>query len=284
MKTKQIIILFWKELIYKGHLTAFGATSIVLMTATLLKIKVTWECLVIVYLASEIIYLYNRYKEIDKDFLTNPERTKYFLKHNKHIRLSIFLLSLAFVGVLTITVKINLLVFGVFFVFLGLLYSVFFKKLTKNIIAFKNFFVSFCWATIVIFVSIFYSYQYILPVFLIFVFVWINMFVQEALLDIKDVKNDKRENLLTLPIILSRSLLFYVLFFLTILASAFIFYGIYFHLLPVCSVILFFVIPYNFFLFNENINKININFKYLEALIDIEKVLCGVLIFYACKL
>lgn len=284
MKIKFFLNLLWKELIYGGHLTALGAVSIVLMTTVLLGLKATWECFIIIFLASEIIYLYNRQKEIDRDFLSNPERTKYLSKYNRHTRLLIFILSMVLVVILIITTEISLLIFGSVIVSLGLLYSVFLKKITKNILAFKNFLVSFCWATIVIFVALFYSYHYILSVFLIFIFVWISVFVQEVLLDIRDKRSDRREGLLTLPIVLSKRLLFRVLFMLTILAGIFIFYGIYFHLLPACSAILFFIIPYNLFLLNENINKTNSKPRYLELLIDGEKILCGILILCVCKL
>jgi len=284
MKVKKYIAFLWKELIYRGHLTALGAVSIALMTTILLKIKITWECLIIIFLASEIIYLYNRHKEIDGDFLTNPERTRYLLKHNKHIHSLIFSLFLLFLGVLVIVGRIELLLFGSLLVFLGLLYSIFLKNLTKSVFAFKNFFVSFSWATIVIFVALFYSYHHILTVIFIFIFVWITVFIQEALLDIRDRKGDKKKDLLTLSIVLNERMLFCVLSILTILASVFIFYGAYFHLLPIYSVVLFFIIPYNFILFNKSISETNDNFKYLEVLIDGEKILCGILIFCVYKL
>lgn len=284
IKIKTFLSLLWKELIYRGHLTAFGAVSIVLMTTVLLKLRTTWECFAIVFLASEIIYLYNRHKELDRDFLTNPKRTKYLSEHNKYTCLLIFILITVFVGILITTAEIMLLIFGSLVIFLGLLYSIFLKKITKNIIAFKNLLVSFCWATIVIFVSMFCSYYNILPVFLIFAFVWISVFIQEVLLDIRDKKGDKKENLLTLPIIFNKKLLFYILSVLTVSASIFIFYGVYFRLLPIYSIILFFIIPYNLFLFNENISKINSSSEYLEILVDGEKILCGVLAFCVYKL
>lgn len=283
-KIKIFLNLLWKELVYRGHLTALGAVSIVLMTTVLLKLKATWECFVIVFLASEIIYLYNRHKELDRDFLTNPKRTKYLSEHSKYTCLLILILITVFVGILITTAEIRLLIFGSLVIFLGLLYSIFLKKITKNIIAFKNLLVSFCWATIVIFVSMFCSYYNVLPVFLIFAFVWISVFIQEALLDIRDKKGDKKENLLTLPIVFNKNLLFYILSVLTVSASIFIFYGVYFRLLPIYSIILFFIIPYNLFLFSENISKINSSSEYLEILVDGEKILCGVLAFCVYKL
>mgnify|MGYP001562821980 CR=1 FL=1 len=76
MVIEKILKTIWKEFVYGGHLLSLGAASIVFTSAILLEIKITWDCLLVVYLGAQIIYLYNRYKEFKKDSLTNPENIK----------------------------------------------------------------------------------------------------------------------------------------------------------------------------------------------------------------
>ena len=80
MIIKETIGLMRNELVYGGQLISIGAISVVFTAAILLGIKITWDCLIIIYLGIHSAYLYNRYKELKVDFLTNPKRTQYLKK------------------------------------------------------------------------------------------------------------------------------------------------------------------------------------------------------------
>jgi 4-hydroxybenzoate polyprenyltransferase len=163
MKIQKFLKTIWNEFVYGGHLISLGAVSVVFTSSILLNINITWDSLLVTYLGCQIIYLYNRYKEFNIDFLTNPERTKHTEKYIRYIPLIIFIFSLLAIGILIYFEKFHALIFGFFLVFLGLLYSLFLKKLTKKIIGFKNFFVTLIWASLVIFLAFnfnFYFYLY----------------------------------------------------------------------------------------------------------------------------
>ena len=73
------------EVIYNGHLQCMSAVGIAISSALLLNVKISWPPLVILYLSFYLIYLYNRYKEIDHDFLTNRTRSEHIRKMDKYV-------------------------------------------------------------------------------------------------------------------------------------------------------------------------------------------------------
>jgi len=250
-KSKEILSLVWNEFVYGGHLFSFGAVSIVFSSAILLGVKITWDCLVIVYLGMHSAYLYNRHKELKIDFSTNPGRTQYLKKNNRYIPLLIFFYILSMVIIMLSFARISAITFGFLLFLFSILYSVFFKKMTKKIVAFKSFFVSLCWASLVVFLAIYYSFPLNLSVFLVFFFVFLRLFVHENFSDIKDIKADKKEKLLTLPVVFDSLKLFNILSVITVLSVIPIIVGIYLRLLPAYSIILLLTIPYSFYYFKK---------------------------------
>jgi uncharacterized membrane protein len=84
MVIRRILKTVWQEFIYGGHLLTLGAGGIIIAAILLLNEKVSWDYPVIIYLVAYVSYLYNRYKEINRDTLTNPERTQHFRKYAKY--------------------------------------------------------------------------------------------------------------------------------------------------------------------------------------------------------
>jgi len=64
MVIEKILNSIWNEFVYGGHLLSFGAVSIVYAASILLDIRITWDFLLVVYLGTESVYLYNRFKNI----------------------------------------------------------------------------------------------------------------------------------------------------------------------------------------------------------------------------
>ena len=160
MKIKKILNLIWNEFVYGGHLLSLGAVSIVYTASILLDIRITWDFLLVVYLGTESVYLYNRFKEYEVDFLTNPERTEHIKKYVKYIPFIIFLMTFSAIVIVVYFNKISALIFGLLLFFGGLLYSKFLKKITRKIIGFKDFLISFLWATLVIFLAYYYFFSW----------------------------------------------------------------------------------------------------------------------------
>lgn len=252
----------WNEFIYGGHLLSLGAVSIVFTSAFLLKIGITWDYLAIVYLSVHSAYLYNRYNEYKKDFLTNPERTQYLENKIKKLPLVIFCFVFVFIAILLYFNRPSVLFLGVFLFLMSLLYSKFFKKVTKNIVGFKNFYVSFVWAFLVIFLVFYYSAQFNLSLLLVIVFVYSRIFIHESFSDIKDIKSDKKENLLTFPIVLGKEKLINILNVINIFTIIPIILGVHLGLFPVYSLILFFTIIYTFLNFKKA-KELNYNQNFL---------------------
>jgi len=255
MVIEKIVNSIWNEFVYGGHLLSFGAVSIVYTASILLDIRITWDFLLVVYLGTESVYLYNRFKEYKVDFLTNPERTEHIKKYVKYIPFIIFLMTFSAIVMVVYFNKISALIFGLLLLIIGLLYSLFFKKITEKIIAFKSFFISLMWSLLVLFLAIYYSAPINLALFLFSVFVFLRFFVSVSFFDIKDIKTDKQEGLKTLAVVLKQSTLWQFLSIIAILAVLPLIIGVYLRILPISSLMLFLTIPYTFFYFKQLENK-----------------------------
>jgi len=255
MVIEKIVNSIWNEFVYGGHLLSFGAVSIVYTASILLDIRITWDFLLVVYLGTESVYLYNRFKEYKVDFLTNPERTEHIKKYVKYIPFIIFLMTFSAIVIVVYFNKISALTFGLLLLIIGLLYSLFFKKITEKIIAFKSFFISLMWSLLVLFLAIYYSAPINLALFLFSVFVFLRFFVSVSFFDIKDIKTDKQEGLKTLAVVLKQSKLWQILSITAILAVFPLIIGVYLRVLPISSLMLFLTIPYTFFYFKQLENK-----------------------------
>lgn len=251
MEIKKNLTLIWNEFIYGGHLLSLGAVSIVYTASILLNIKITWDFLVIVYLGSYAPYIYNRYKELKKDFLTNPIRTRHIEKYFRHTPIIISFSLLIIIGIFLYFNKISALLFAIFLILLSFSYSIFFKGLSKKIIGFKNFYISLGWALLVVLLAIYYSSPIALSLFLIALFVYLRLFVNTIFFDIKDIEIDKEEKLLTLPVVLGQKRLIQFLSLINILAVLPVIIGVVYRFFPFYSLILLFTIPYSGYYLNK---------------------------------
>ena len=62
----------FNEIFYNGHFQTWGSLAIVISSGQLLNIKITWDLLLVVYLSFYLLYLHDRYRSLEVDFLTNP--------------------------------------------------------------------------------------------------------------------------------------------------------------------------------------------------------------------
>lgn len=278
MIIKETIGLMRNELVYGGQLISIGAISVVFTAAILLGIKITWDCLIIIYLGIHSAYLYNRYKELKVDFLTNPKRTQYLKKNIRHIPLIIFFYTFLLIVGLMYSGRTQVIIFGTVLFLFGLSYSVFFKELTKKIIGFKDFFVALSWASLIIFLAVYYSFPLNLSIILVLIFVCLRCFIGTSFYDVKDIESDKREKLLSLAVVFGKKKLFRFLNLINILTFLPIIFGIYLGLFPMFSLILFFTIPITSY-FLKKLESEKENIAYLsEIAIGMEKISWSVLI------
>ena len=224
---KKFLNFTWREFIYGGHLTALGAPSIAFTSAILLDIPITWDFLLIVYLITYTVYLYNRFKEFNEDFLTNPNRTQHIGGYIKYTPLIIFCFTLVIIGMLLRFGNFLSLIFGLLLLFLGVLYSIYLKKVTKKIVGFKNFYVTFIWSLLVIFVGLYYNAPLNLSLFLFFSFVFLRGIINTVFFDIKDIETDKKNGLKTIPVLVGRKKTLIYLYIINIISFMPIILGVY---------------------------------------------------------
>ena len=273
VEMKQKFKVFWNEFVYGGHLLSLGGVSVISATAILLDLKITLDCLFIVYLTSQIIYSYDRYKEFEIDFFCNPERTLYLEKYVEKIPIYIAIYILSVIIILLLLKNYIALIYWIFLIFLGLLYGIFFKKATEKIIGFKNYFVSLMWVLLVVFFIIYYNHSFSLSLFLMCFFIFLRYFIHESFVDIKDIESDEKENLRTLPIIFGEKKLINILKIINILSFFPIICGVYLNFFPIYSLILLLIIPYTLYNFKKLFEpKINKTFLY-NVLADGEFIL-----------
>lgn len=274
----KILSAIWKEFIYGGHLLSLGAVSIIFTASILLNIQITWDFFLVVYLWTEAVYLYNRLKELKSDSLNNPKRTIYLKKQARYIPSTIILFSTIAIAILIYFNKLSALSFGLILFILSLLYTVFLKKFTKKIIAFKSFFVPLIWALLIIFLITYYNFSINIVAILLIIFIYLRLFIHEEIINLKDASGDKEKKLLTLAVILKKKRLLLFLQSINLLSIIPMLLGIHFKILPLYSFALIFIIIYtSYYLYKlKNIEK-NTEFFY-NVIIDGEYIFWTIIV------
>lgn len=261
MKIKQILRTIWREFIYGGHFQSLGAASIVFVSAILLKIQATWDILFVTYLIFYPLYLYNRFKEIKIDYLSNPERTKHLRTYFHLMPIILYLVIFVVIGSLIYFSNLWGLVFGLLLLFFGLLYTIVFKKFTKKLALFKNLYVATFFASLVFFLVIYYSYPLtdtlIAGTLIFMVFVYLKALMMQIFLDVKDIESDREEGLLTFPVMFGKEKTLTILKIISVLATApiLLIFSLYFDIFPKSVLILLVTIPFNFYCFNQALKQ-----------------------------
>jgi len=251
------------EFIYGGHLPAWGAVSLVLTSIFLLSIEISWVLLAVAYLIFYIIYAYDKLRDLESDFLTNQDRTEHTKKVIRYLPLIIGL-SIGAVAILLINSNhFAVAILGFLLVISGLLYTEYLKTLTRKIIGFKTFYVSFVWSMLPVLVILFYDLSVDASFLVVFGFIFLRAIVNTVFFDIKDIESDKIHGLKTIPVVLGKknSLLF--IHIVNLISFSPLVYGVYYKLLPSFSLSLLIFYFYSFYYLrlaknpNTNIQKLS---------------------------
>ena len=192
------------EFIHGGHLVSIASPALAISTMILLGLNIRLEFLIITYLGTLCIYNYDYIKELKVDYSENVNRSKYIQKNQKFRIVTLIFYVICFLSMLIYFGNLNSIIFGIFLLILGLLYTNIFKKFTKKIAGFKNLYTSISFSMLIIFTPIFYSYQ-INSIFLVFlIFVLLQFIVDTSFCDMKDLNTDKKNRLKTLPLIFGK--------------------------------------------------------------------------------
>ena len=200
----KVLKFLYTEIAYNGHLQTLSSLALVIFSSMLLEIEITWDSLLILYLSLYFIYLYNRYKELDIDQITNRARTDHLKKFEKKIPLILFINFLLVSALLLFFANFIIFLFVLAIIVFGLLYTVYFKKLTRKVFLFKNYYVAFTAAILVFYPIIYYSFQLSHALsngIALAVFVFLRTMQMQIILDLKDIEGDRREKLLTMGVL-----------------------------------------------------------------------------------
>lgn len=256
------------EIAYGGHLQSLGAASVVFVSAIILEIQPTWDLLVSAYLIFYPLYLYNRFEEIEIDRLTNPKRTLHLKKYLSLIPAILIISIILLLAIIFSFGNSSALLFSIFLVFFGLLYTKPFKGMTKKLPLFKNFYVALFFSLLVLFTAVYSSHSLnsmLIEISLLMAFVFLKAFFMQVFLDIKDIEGDKESKLLTLGAQIGK---IKTLKFLEIAVSLttiifLFFFSVFLNIFPVSILMLLLTVPFCFYYFS--LSKKGDYFAYILA-------------------
>lgn len=233
------------EIIYGGHILSIGATCTVVTVIFLTKLPVQWPIIFIPYLSSQIIYTYNHWRESAQDSLSNPDRAKFNNRQRSVISLSLYLLAILIILLFT-NWSIRWLVLLI--TLAGILYTDYVKKLTtQKFPAFKNIYTSFFWAVAIYLIPIYYSKPISALYTYLFLFVLFRFLISTAFFDIKDLQEDAKQGLKTLPVLVGRQNTLIILHIANFLSVLPLVIGYFFKVIPDYGLLLCISVAYDFY-------------------------------------
>jgi len=251
MEVRKFLNSIWNEFVYGGHLLSLGGSGILYLETVLLNKKTNLLLLFLAYLMNQIIYSYNHLKEAKKDIESNSERAKYLLetKKEKKAKIEFFIYCLLLLITLFLLKKAELLIFVLIIVIAGIFYTLFLKSLTKKVLGFKNLYVAFMWALAPqIVIGIYYETSLFSKIIVIlFLYILLRFIMSTIFFDLKDIKSDKNEGLITLPVVLGKEQTLSLLHFINFISFIPILFGVFKNILPFYSLSLLIFFFYSFY-------------------------------------
>jgi 4-hydroxybenzoate polyprenyltransferase len=195
----------YKELVYGGHLLAFGTASIAATAALVLGRTPTWNLLVMAYLFSYGAYMVNRLSDFDQDRVSHLERTTYLEGRRRSLP---GIVVVSFGAGYALALLQNLALFAGLLVplVLAVAYSVGSKRMgsvlgmsrLKEGLFVKNLTVSFGWSLIPLLVGLYYL-QLPIAAIALCPFIFLRLMANTIFFDVRDVEADAAYGVRTIP-------------------------------------------------------------------------------------
>lgn len=240
----KVLKTIWDEFVYGGHLVALGPTIIAYSYMRIKNLDVAWFLLIGIYLITYIIHLVDRYFDIKND--SSAERFQHYRKYRGKIWLMLSL-SLLLLIITIVRGGISILLFSIFLIILGILYSLFFKKFTAFITGFKSFYTALAFSSVVFLCSYYYKMSVDITTIFIYLFFASRWFSNTTFCDLKDTKQDRADKLKTFAVVFNSKYLYLFYYFTAIISILIISIGIYLRILPVYTAILLISVLYYFY-------------------------------------
>jgi 4-hydroxybenzoate polyprenyltransferase len=233
------------ELIYGGHILSIGASCVILTVVFILKLPIQPLLLLIPYLSSQVIYSFNHFRESKLDLISNPERSQYS-QGNRSLFL-LFFYSLFLIIILLLT-NLSTRVFIGFIVFAGILYTEYAKSFTTRYLAgFKNVYTSLFWAISIYLVPLYFARHISSTYNYLILFIFLRFLISTIFFDIKDISDDQKRNIYTIPILFGKKRTLFILHVLNIISISPLIIGYFEKSLPASSLILIFSALYDLY-------------------------------------
>jgi len=206
---KKIVDFLVEEILYNGYLQSLSGATVAYISSLVLFKKEVLSFFWLIFLIFLFIHIFDRFRDIRLDEKTNRKRVRHLLMYFDKIPLVLsFLFLMLLFFLLKSKTNLNAILFSLLIIFFGLLYPIFFKKITKIIPLFKNFYVSSVYFLVAFYpiLNSAYNLSSLSLAFWIFsFFVLSESGISQMILDVKDLESDKLLGLKTLPVILGRA-------------------------------------------------------------------------------
>lgn len=226
----------WREIVYGGHILAFGNISIIIALTTFLNEPLNWPFLIIVYFGTLSVYKFDRIHDLGSDLATNVKRFESF-KNKRLITIEILLSVIISVFLVVIYGNFSSLIFVFLLLLMGLGYPYTFKNISKKLLGFKNFFVPLPYALLPFFYYLYIAKEIDLIAVLFAIFVYFRLWMAVLFYDIKDIESDKNHGIITLAVELKESKTYFLVNLINYLSFLIIIISIIFKILPLYSLI-----------------------------------------------
>ncbi len=269
-KFAKILSGFWDEVLYGGYLIALNNALILLIAIVISgSFAVVYSLLLISFLIVVITYKFNHLKELETDLLSNPERSAFVKKH-KYRELVLICIFTFILLINSYLINIPMLIIASMLLAVGIYYP---KHLTRKIIGFKDYYVSLSWSFIIFLPYLVNTNSNSIYIFaFLYVFVFIKSFINIVFSDFKDVDEDRRDGLMTFPVVMGNKKTVKLLKLLNILSILPILLGIAIGVLPVYVILLIFTLIYTNIYLNIDPNEKENLRKKSYTLVDSEAV------------
>lgn len=192
---------YFFNLLFRGFFTASGLVAEIIALSLIFDLKINVMFLILIILLVSAIYLWDFYQEYS-----------YHFKHVQKISLFVFLILVILVFIYLLLHFGNFLIILVSIILLavGLIYNALFKQLTKQIVGFKDFFVIFCFETVIVLFLILNKISFVQSLFIL-LFTISRDIVNVSYCDIKDFVVDEKQKLSTLVHVLGKERIYALL-------------------------------------------------------------------------
>lgn len=233
--------LVWNGLVRGGFFASVCTVTTIYSVAIILNKSVKIDFVVIAFLMTLIIYLYNFIGELKEDMRDNLKEMQVMEKNKKLYFIFLLMLILLLIGLITFYANFASKIFALIFLVLGLFYTIFFKKITQRVVGFKDFFVVISWNLLTPFFIIYHSYNFIPAVFILMIFIFTRDIVNATYSDLKDIDVDRQNHLKTIANVLGKEKLILLLHFAGVFGVLILIYAVFQRIFPIYSLVL--IIP-----------------------------------------